>query len=58
MWLKLFGSAVVLVGIILIFDGERLVKKHFASMKEQDNAIMGIKCLGTVAVIVGALFVI
>ena len=58
MWLKLFGSAVVLVGIILIFDGERLVKKHFASMKEQDNAIVGIKAVGTLAVIVGGLFIV
>ena len=58
MWLKLFGSAVVLVGIILIFDGERLIKKYFKDMKENDNAIMGMKFLGILAVIIGGLFVV
>ncbi len=58
MWLKLFGSAVVLVGTLLVFDGERLIKKYFANMKEQDNAIVGMKFIGAIAIICGGFLII
>ena len=35
MWIKVFGAVVVLVGILLIFDGERIIKNHFAKMGDE-----------------------
>lgn len=58
MWIKVFGAVVVLVGIILIFDGERIIKNHFAKMGDEEKAIFGIKALGTIVALLGCIFVI
>ena len=52
MWLKLFGSVVVLVGVILIYDGRRIVKKYF-DYGEENTATTGIKILGFIITLVG-----
>jgi uncharacterized membrane protein YcjF (UPF0283 family) len=46
MWLKIFGAVAVLVGIILIFEGENLLKKFFDKTDEDNYARVGIKALG------------
>lgn len=54
MWLKLIGSIIALVGVTLVFDGRRVVKKYF-DYGEENLATAGIKTLGFIATIVGAL---
>ena len=54
MWLKLIGSVIVLVGTIFIFDGRRVVKKYF-NFGEENLATTGIKSLGFIIVIIGAI---
>ena len=43
MWLKIFGAVVVLVGVVFIFEGENIIKKHFSDMEDNKSAIIGIK---------------
>ena len=57
MWLKIFGAVVVLVGIIFVFDGERIVKENYKDMKDNKDAIKGIKILGTFLSIIGGILV-
>ena len=54
MWLKLIGSMIALVGVVLIFDGRRVVRKYF-NYGEENLATAGMKGLGFIIVIVGAL---
>ena len=58
MWIKIFGAVVVLVGLLLIFDGERIIKEHFSKMGNENNSIFGIKALGTLVAILGGIVVI
>ena len=58
MWIKIFGAVVVLVGILLIYDGERIIKEHFSKMGEEKTAIFGIKTLGTIISVMGAMLII
>ena len=57
MWLKFFGSVVVLVGVIFIFDGRRVVKKYF-NFGEENNTTLGIKIFGFLMTVVGGLMMI
>lgn len=52
MWLKFFGSVMVLVGALLIFDGRRIVKKHFQE-GDENLATSGIKIFGFLIAIMG-----
>ena len=58
MWIKIFGAVVVLVGMLLIFDGERIIKEHFSKMGDEKKSIFGIKALGTIVAIMGSLVII
>ena len=52
MWLALIGSILALVGVILVFDGRRVVRKHF-NFGEENLATQGIKILGFILAAVG-----
>ena len=52
MWLALFGSILVLIGVIFIFDGRRVVRKHF-NFGEENLATQGIKMFGFILAVVG-----
>lgn len=54
MWLKLIGSIIALVGVVLIFDGRRVVKKYF-NYGEENLATLGMKSFGFILAVVGAL---
>lgn len=53
MWLKLVGSIIALVGVILVYDGRRVVKKYF-NFGEENLATAGIKSFGFIITIIGA----
>lgn len=54
MWLKLIGSIIALVGVVLIFDGRRVAKKYF-DYGEENIATTGVKSFGFLIAIVGAI---
>ncbi len=58
MWLRIFGAVAVLVGVLFVFDGERIVKVHYEDMKDNKDAINGIKILGIILSVVGAILTI
>ena len=51
MWLQLIGSIIALVGVVLIFDGRRVVKKYF-NYGEENIATEGIKSFGFIITII------
>lgn len=54
--LKLIGAIIVLLGVILVFDARIITKKLFG-FGDQNEATSGIKILGTMLSIVGALII-
>ena len=54
MWLKLIGSILALVGMVLVFDGRRVVKKYF-DFGEENLATSGMKSLGFIIAVIGSL---
>lgn len=54
MWLKIVGSAVALVGCVLIFDSRRIVKKSF-SFGDENVTTLGIKIFGTILALIGGI---
>ncbi len=52
MWIDLIGSIIALVGVVLIFDGRRVVKKYL-NFGEENLAVQGIKTFGFLLVLVG-----
>lgn len=52
--LKLIAALIVLFGIILIFDARLITKEHFG-FGDQNEATDGLKILGFIIAIVGAL---
>ena len=59
MWqivLKLIGIIIVLIGVILIYDARIITKKLFG-FGDQNEATSGLKILGTMLSIVGALII-
>ena len=52
MWLKVFGAVIVLVGLILVFDARRIIKKNFPTANENE-AVLGAKIFGVLIVVVG-----
>ena len=52
MWVKLFGSILVLIGVIWIFEGRRVVRKHL-NFGEENLATQGIKIVGFLLAVVG-----
>ena len=54
--LKLRGSIMVLIGIIMIYDARILTKKFFG-FGDQNEASSGLKILGYVIAIMGGLII-
>lgn len=54
MWLKIIGSAIALVGLLLVFDARRIVKKNFPTADE-NSTVLGTKVLGALISIVGGI---
>lgn len=54
--IKLVGTILVLLGIILIYDA-RMITKRFFSFGDQNEASSGLKIVGFIIVIIGGLIV-
>jgi uncharacterized membrane protein len=54
--LLIIGVLIVLLGIIMIFDARKLTKKLF-SFGDQNEATSGMKMLGFILAIIGALLI-
>ena len=54
--IKLIGLIIVLSGVILIYDARIITKKNF-SFGDQNEATSGLKILGYIISIIGALIV-
>ena len=54
--LKLVGTIILLIGVILIYDARILTKKLFG-FGDQNEATSGLKILGAMLSIVGALII-
>ena len=54
MWLKIIGAAIALVGLVLIFDARRIIKKNFPNANENES-VLGAKILGTILALVGGI---
>ena len=57
MWFNILGSAIVLIGSLILFDARRLVKKYF-DFGEENNATKGMKIVGFILIIIGGLVMI
>ena len=57
MWLELFGSILVFIGAIWIFDGRRVVKKYL-NFGEENLATQGIKIFGFLLAVVGGFMMV
>ncbi len=57
MWLKIFGGVIVLVGLLIIFDSRRLVRKNF-NFGEENTAVLGLKILGFLMLLIGGIMMI
>lgn len=59
MWqiiLKLIGAAILLAGVILIYDARVITKKAFG-FGDQNEATSGFKILGTILSVIGAIMI-
>ena len=56
MWPKLFGSILMLIGALWIFDGRRVVRKYL-NFGEENLATQGIKIVGFLLVVVGGFLI-
>ena len=55
--MKLLGTLIIMVGVILIFDARQITKKAF-SFGDQNEASWGLKILGFIIAIIGGLIII
>lgn len=53
---RLIGLAIVLLGIILIYDA-RIITKSFFGFGDQNDASSGLKILGFIIAVIGGLIV-
>ena len=54
--MKLIGSLIVLIGVVLIYDARLITKKLFG-FGDQNEATSGLKILGTLISLVGELII-
>jgi hypothetical protein len=57
MWSNLIGSVIVLVGVCASLDSRRLVRKYF-DFGEENIAVAGLKILGILVFLAGAMLII
>ena len=56
-WFDIIGALVVLVGLLILFEARRLVKKYF-NYGEENTATLGMKIVGVALVLVGGLIML
>ncbi len=54
--LKLIGSVILLIGVVLVYDARIITKKVF-NFGDQNEATSGFKILGVILTIVGGMIV-
>ena len=54
---NLIGAVIVLVGVCASLDSRRLVRKYF-DFGEENTAVVGLKILGILVTLVGAMLII
>lgn len=54
MWIELIGSIILLAGVVLVYDGRRMVRKYL-NFGEENLAVQGIKMFGFVLAVIGCL---
>lgn len=54
--LRFVGAIIVLMGVILIYDARIITKKHFG-FGDQNEATSGLKILGAIVSIIGAMII-
>ncbi len=57
MVLKVFAAIIALVGLILVFDARRIVKKNFPNVDE-NATVLGCKIFGTLVATLGGILMI
>lgn len=57
MFLKILGAAIALVGLILVFDARRIIKKTFPTA-EENSTVLGCKIFGALVAIIGGILMI
>lgn len=56
MWLILLGLLIALAGVVLVYDA-RPITTHFFSFGDQNEAALGLKMIGFIIAIIGAMIV-
>ena len=51
-WIQLVGSVLMLIGVVLVFEGRRVVRKYF-DFGEENLATQGIKIFGFILATIG-----
>ena len=54
--LKIIGVLIILAGVILVYDS-RLITKKFFGFGDQNEAIIGMKLIGFIIAIIGAIVI-
>lgn len=57
MVLKVFAAIIALIGLILVFDARRIVRKSFQNVDE-NATVLGCKIFGTLVAILGGILMI
>lgn len=55
--LRLIGAIIVLLGVVLIYDARIITKKLFG-FGDQNEATSGLKILGAIVSIIGAMIIV
>ena len=57
MGLSILGAFIVLLGLFLVLDSRRLVKKYF-NFGEENTAVLGMKIMGFAIIVVGGIILL
>ena len=55
-WLMILGLLVVIAGVVMVYDA-RPISTHFFSFGDQNEASLGLKMIGFIVTVIGALIV-
>lgn len=57
MVLKFIGIFLLICGVIWIYDARRIIRKFFSGLGDQNEGALGLKLIGGIFCLVGALMV-
>ena len=57
LFLKIFGIAIATIGVVMIYDARPITSKFF-SFGDQNEASLGLKMIGFIVNVIGALLII